>query len=71
MFIPIEGEDCIFLEDVIALVHDEGKTTVYYGSGRTSVTGFRPITLKNRLRELMKGALRPRDFLSQQEGKHL
>ena len=36
MFIPIEGEDCVFLEDVIALVHDEGVTTVWYGSGRKS-----------------------------------
>lgn len=59
MFIPIEGEDCIFLEDVIALVHDSGVTTVYYGSGRTSVTGFRPVTLARRYRELMKEALHP------------
>ena len=59
MFIPIEGEDCIFLHDVIALVHDEGRTTVYYGSGRRSTTGFRPVTLERRYRELMKGALHP------------
>ena len=56
MFIPIEGEDCIFLENVVALVHDEGRTTVYYGDGHTSVTGFRPVTLKRRYRELMRGA---------------
>lgn len=59
MYIPIEGEDCIFMEDVVALVHDGGVTTVYYGSGRTSVTGFRPVTLARRLRGLMAGALRP------------
>ena len=67
MFIPIEGEDCIFLEDVIALVHDSGVTTVYYGSGRTSVTGFRPVTLARRYRELLKEALHPELPRLQQE----
>ena len=67
MFIPIEGEDCVFLEDVIALVHDEGVTTVWYGSGRKSLTGFRPVTLRRRYRELMKEALHPALSRSRQE----
>ena len=67
MFIPIEGEDCIFLHDVIALVHDDRTTTVYYGSGRQSVTGFRPVTLVRRYQELMKGALHPQIPANQQE----
>lgn len=71
MIIPIEGEDCIFLEDVIALVHDGGVTTVYYGSGKTSVTGFRPVTLARRERELMKRALKPHDIWNQEVVKGL
>ena len=59
MFIPIEGEDCIFLQNAVALVHGERNTTVYYADGRVSVTGFRPITLRRRYRELMREALRP------------
>lgn len=54
MFIPIEGEDCIFLENVIALVREGERTTVYYRDGRISVTGFRPVTLKRRCQELMR-----------------
>ena len=67
MFIPIEGEDCVFLEDVIALVHDDDGSAVWYGSGRKSRTGFRPVTLKRRYRELMKEALHPALPRSRQE----
>ncbi len=60
MFIPVEGEDCVFLEDVVALVREGGVTAVYYADGRVRFTGFRPCTLARRLREMMSGAARPR-----------
>lgn len=59
MFIPIEGEDCIFLQNAVAFVHDGRCTTVYYTDGRTTVTGFRPVTLARRYRKLMEAALHP------------
>ncbi len=59
MFIPIEGEDCIFLQNVVALVHDEKGTAVYYTDGRTGSTGFRPVTLARRYRDLMREAVHP------------
>lgn len=57
MFIPIEGEDCIFLENVVALVREDNRTVVYYDDGRKSVTGFRPATLARRYEDLFEGAL--------------
>ena len=57
MFIPIEGEDCIFLEKAIALVREDDRTVVYYDDGRKSVTGFRPSTLARRYEDLFEEAL--------------
>lgn len=67
MFIPTEGEDCIFLYDAVALIHEEKNTVVYYADGRTGTTGFRPVTLKRRYKELMKEAVHPRLPASQEE----
>ncbi|MGI6074822.1 MAG: hypothetical protein ACOYD9_00440 [Pyramidobacter sp.] len=66
MFIPIEGEDCIFLQNAVAFVHDERRTTVYYTDGSTTLTGFRPVTLARRYRKLMRTALRPAGFAAQE-----
>lgn len=59
MFISIEGNDCIFLQDVIALVHQDGRTFVYYADGRVDTTRFRPVTLARRYDRMMKEALHP------------
>ncbi len=59
MFIPIEGEDCIYLPPVIALVRGEGQTFVYKEDGTFSVTGFRPLTLARRYAQLKAQALHP------------
>lgn len=71
MFIPIEGEDCIFLENVVALVHEDGVTTVSYTDGHTCTTGFRPRTLLKRYNELMEDALHVELPGSQQEVKNI
>ncbi len=68
MFIPIEGEDCIFLQNAIALVHEVERTTVYYVDGRKDFTGFRPVTLARRYRDLMREAVHP-ELLSIEEEK--
>ena len=59
MFIPIEGEDCIFLLNAVAMVHDRKRTTVYYSDGSVTTTGFLPVTLARRYKELMRDAVHP------------
>lgn len=54
MFVPTEGENCILLDDVIAMTHADRKTTVYHSDGRTEKTGFRPVTLKARYVQMLK-----------------
>ncbi|MDY3868355.1 MAG: hypothetical protein SOZ52_03185 [Pyramidobacter sp.] len=57
MFIPTEGEDCIFLENAVALIREDAQTVVYYADGKKSTTGFRPETLARRYDELFVEAL--------------
>ncbi len=59
LFIPIEGEDCIYLPPVIALVRGDGQTWIYRDDGTVATTGFRPLTLARRYSQLKAQALSP------------
>lgn len=69
MFIPIEGEDCIWLAPVIAMIREGDSTRIYREDGTIQNTGFRPLTLVRRYAALDAEALHPKVPAKDKEGE--
>ena len=53
MFLPLEGNDIVYLEDVVALVRQEHRTRIIFADGTEALSGFTPQALARRLERLM------------------
>ena len=54
MFIPLEGENIICLENVVAIYREDGKTAILKTDGTREFFPFTPATLAERYRRLEK-----------------
>lgn len=48
MFIPLEGDNILFLDNVIAIYRDESGTVILKRNGKKENSSFSPETLKKR-----------------------
>ena len=56
MFIPLEGEGLVSINQTVALVRHENRTTIYLRDGSTLKSGFKPETLTKRYISFQKEA---------------
>lgn len=56
MFIPLEGQDVISINRVVAMVRSGEFTTIFLRDGSTAKSGFRPETLAKRYNGFCKEA---------------
>lgn len=52
MFLPLEENDLVHMDRIVALVRDEGETAIILRDGSVMATGFTPRTLARRYAEL-------------------
>lgn len=48
MFIPLERDNILFLENVTALYSEDGKPVILRRNGKKEAAGFSPVTMKKR-----------------------
>ncbi len=56
MFIPLEGQDAIYIGRIVAMVRRGDETSLYLRDGTTKNTVFRPETLRKRYNAFRKEA---------------
>jgi hypothetical protein len=54
MFLPLEGNDIVYLKDVVALVRQEHRTRIIFSDGSQVLSGFTPQALARRYDRLLK-----------------
>ncbi len=53
MFLPLEGNEIVYLEDVVALVRQEHRTRIIFADGTEALSGFTPQALARRYEKLL------------------
>ena len=55
MFLLLEDNDVILLENIVALVRREGRTVITFRDGKTRESAFTPLTLGRRSARFARG----------------
>jgi hypothetical protein len=53
MFLPLEGNDIVYLKDVVALVRREHRTRIIFADGTEALSGFTPQALTRRYERML------------------
>lgn len=53
MFLPLEGNDIVYLKDVVALVRQEHRTRIFFADGTEALSGFTPQALARRYEKML------------------
>ncbi|MCF7935911.1 MAG: hypothetical protein K9L28_06205 [Synergistales bacterium] len=56
MFIPLEGDDLVYVGRTVAFVREGDETAIYMRDGSVMATGFTPRTLARRYRQFTSDA---------------